>query len=190
MFDMFSWKGTETVIIKILNVKSTHWLINWENEFGLNCEKMWAYNHNVLNRRKQKVRRWNVCLPRLLKLFGTLYLICVPVCVAAWPRYRVLPVQELGQYNLEILSADLSDDSLYECQAPDAALRSRRAKLTVLSTFVCQSSSPSNVLWEVLCSHTLPSHSSPTRRPGDRWGSGGAAECGRVLQLELCVSRG
>lgn len=56
------------------------------------------------------------------------------VCVLAWPRYRVLRVQELGQYNLEILSADLSDDSLYECQAPDAALRSRRAKLTVLST--------------------------------------------------------
>lgn len=47
----------------------------------------------------------------------------------------MLRVQELGQYNLEILSADLSDDSLYECQAPDAALRSRRAKLTVLSTF-------------------------------------------------------
>lgn len=49
----------------------------------------------------------------------------------------MLRVQELGQYNLEILSADLSDDSLYECQAPDAALRSRRAKLTVLSMFVC-----------------------------------------------------
>ncbi|XP_055012663.1 kin of IRRE-like protein 1a isoform X1 [Boleophthalmus pectinirostris] len=50
----------------------------------------------------------------------------------AWPRYRVLRVQELGQYNLEILSADLSDDAQYECQAPDAALRSRRAKLTLL----------------------------------------------------------
>lgn len=62
-----------------------------------------------------------------------IYYVCV--CVPAWPRYRVLRVQELGQYNLEILSADLSDDSLYECQAPDAALRSRRAKLTVLSTF-------------------------------------------------------
>lgn len=48
----------------------------------------------------------------------------------------MLRVQELGQYNLEILSADLSDDALYECQAPDAALRSRRAKLSVLSTFV------------------------------------------------------
>lgn len=67
-----------------------------------------------------------------------IFYVCLCVCVPAWPRYRVLRVQELGQYNLEILSADLSDDSLYECQAPDAALRSRRAKLTVLSTFVCQ----------------------------------------------------
>ncbi|CAF91412.1 unnamed protein product, partial [Tetraodon nigroviridis] len=56
----------------------------------------------------------------------------------AWPRYRVLRLQELGQYNLEILSAELSDDSLYECQVPDAALRSRRAKLTVLSTCASQ----------------------------------------------------
>ncbi|KAG7454968.1 hypothetical protein MATL_G00251520 [Megalops atlanticus] len=50
----------------------------------------------------------------------------------AWPRYRVLRRVELGQYNLEISSAELSDDSLYECQATEAALRSRRAKLTVL----------------------------------------------------------
>ncbi|TRY94836.1 hypothetical protein DNTS_029911 [Danionella cerebrum] len=39
---------------------------------------------------------------------------------------------DVGQYNLEISSAELSDDSLYECQATEAALRSRRAKLTVL----------------------------------------------------------
>ncbi|KAL4657245.1 kin of IRRE-like protein 1 isoform X1 [Arapaima gigas] len=50
----------------------------------------------------------------------------------AWPRYRVLRRVEVGQYNLEISSAQLSDDSLYECQATEAALRSRRAKLTVL----------------------------------------------------------
>ncbi|XP_062371619.1 kin of IRRE-like protein 1b [Sardina pilchardus] len=52
----------------------------------------------------------------------------------AWPRYRVLRVVDVGQYNLEITitSAQLSDDSLYECQATEAALRSRRAKLTVL----------------------------------------------------------
>ncbi|TRY88329.1 hypothetical protein DNTS_004538 [Danionella cerebrum] len=50
----------------------------------------------------------------------------------AWPRYRVLRIMDVGQYNLEIFSADLTDDSLYECQATEAALRSRRAKLTVL----------------------------------------------------------
>ncbi|XP_014047359.1 kin of IRRE-like protein 1 isoform X1 [Salmo salar] len=50
----------------------------------------------------------------------------------AWPRYRVLRVIDVGQYNLEISAAELSDDSLYECQATEAALRSRRAKLTVL----------------------------------------------------------
>ncbi|XP_026781509.3 kin of IRRE-like protein 1b isoform X1 [Pangasianodon hypophthalmus] len=50
----------------------------------------------------------------------------------AWPRYRVLRIIDVGQYNLEISSAELSDDSLYECQATEAALRSRRAKLTVL----------------------------------------------------------
>ncbi|XP_062849213.1 kin of IRRE-like protein 1a isoform X2 [Trichomycterus rosablanca] len=49
----------------------------------------------------------------------------------AWPRYRVLRQVNVGQYNLEITSAELSDDSLYECQATEAALRSRRAKLTV-----------------------------------------------------------
>lgn len=72
-------------------------------------------------------------------LFEFFMRVCLCVCVcAAWPRYRVLRLQELGQYNLEILSAELSDDSLYECQAPDAALRSRRAKLTVLSTCASQ----------------------------------------------------
>ncbi|XP_066579211.1 kin of IRRE-like protein 1a isoform X2 [Amia ocellicauda] len=50
----------------------------------------------------------------------------------AWPRYRVVRSPDSGQYNLEITSAELSDDSQYECQATEAALRSRRAKLTVL----------------------------------------------------------
>lgn len=56
-------------------------------------------------------------------------------CVSAWPRYRVLRQVDVGQYNLEITSAELSDDSLYECQATEAALRSRRAKLTVYSKY-------------------------------------------------------
>ncbi|KAK5889446.1 hypothetical protein CesoFtcFv8_015450 [Champsocephalus esox] len=50
----------------------------------------------------------------------------------AWPRYRVLRALDIGQYNLEISHSELSDDSLYECQATEAALRSRRAKLNVL----------------------------------------------------------
>ncbi|KAL8184890.1 UNVERIFIED_CONTAM: Kin of IRRE-like protein 1 [Gekko kuhli] len=54
----------------------------------------------------------------------------------AWPRYRIVGAAESGQYNLEISDAELSDDALYECQATEAALRSRRAKLTVL---ICSS---------------------------------------------------
>lgn len=54
------------------------------------------------------------------------------VCSAAWPRYRILRSSDIGQNNLEISNAELSDDSLYECQATEAALRSRRAKLSVL----------------------------------------------------------
>nr|XP_056708573.1 kin of IRRE-like protein 1 [Euleptes europaea] len=50
----------------------------------------------------------------------------------AWPRYRIIGSADSGQYNLEITDAELSDDALYECQATEAALRSRRAKLTVL----------------------------------------------------------
>ncbi|XP_019410850.1 PREDICTED: kin of IRRE-like protein 1 [Crocodylus porosus] len=50
----------------------------------------------------------------------------------AWPRYRIIGTSDSGQYNLEITDAELSDDALYECQATEAALRSRQAKLTVL----------------------------------------------------------
>ncbi|XP_056366597.1 kin of IRRE-like protein 1 [Oenanthe melanoleuca] len=50
----------------------------------------------------------------------------------AWPRYRIVGAAEAGQHNLEISRAELSDDAAYECQATEAALRSRRARLTVL----------------------------------------------------------
>ncbi|XP_067169501.1 kin of IRRE-like protein 1 [Apteryx mantelli] len=50
----------------------------------------------------------------------------------AWPRYRIVGTADSGQYNLEITDAELSDDAVYECQATEAALRSRRARLTVL----------------------------------------------------------
>ncbi|XP_030821293.1 LOW QUALITY PROTEIN: kin of IRRE-like protein 1 [Camarhynchus parvulus] len=50
----------------------------------------------------------------------------------AWPRYRIVGTADSGQYNLEIRDAELSDDAVYECQATEAALRSRRVRLTVL----------------------------------------------------------
>lgn len=37
-----------------------------------------------------------------------------------------------GEHSLQIDSAELADDAVYECQATQAALRSHRAKLTVL----------------------------------------------------------
>uniref|UniRef100_A0A3B3BJL5 Kirre like nephrin family adhesion molecule 1a n=1 Tax=Oryzias melastigma TaxID=30732 RepID=A0A3B3BJL5_ORYME len=91
----------------------------------------------------------------------------------AWPRYRVLRVQESGQYNLEILSADLSDDSVYECQAPDAALRSRRAKLTVLNPpVVTLSIEPRSVLEGDRVTFTCQAHANPPIM-GYRWAKGG-----------------
>ena len=62
---------------------------------------------------------------------------------AAWPRYRVVGSADAGQYNLEITDAELSDDASYECQATEAALRSRRATLTVLSNSPQHPSVPS-----------------------------------------------
>lgn len=61
----------------------------------------------------------------------------------AWPRYRIIGVTDSGQFNLEITNAELSDDALYECQATEAALRSRRAKLTVLSECLGERAIPS-----------------------------------------------
>lgn len=66
---------------------------------------------------------------------------------AAWPRYRVVGSADAGQYNLEITDAELSDDASYECQATEAALRSRRAKLTVLSNNPKHLSGPPASSW-------------------------------------------
>lgn len=69
---------------------------------------------------------------------------CSPASLfLAWPRYRIIGVTDSGQFNLEITDAELSDDALYECQATEAALRSRRAKLTVLSECLGEGAIPS-----------------------------------------------
>ncbi|XP_048357155.1 kin of IRRE-like protein 2 isoform X4 [Sphaerodactylus townsendi] len=49
-----------------------------------------------------------------------------------WPRYSIVGDASAGQHNLRIDYAELDDDAVYECQATQAALRSQRAKLTVL----------------------------------------------------------
>ncbi|XP_030641166.1 kirre like nephrin family adhesion molecule 3, like [Chanos chanos] len=49
-----------------------------------------------------------------------------------WARYSLMGDPLLGEHNLVITLAELADDAVYECQATQAALRSHRAKLTVL----------------------------------------------------------
>lgn len=49
-----------------------------------------------------------------------------------YPRYLVVGDHLSGEHHLKILRADLQDDAVYECQAIQAAIRSRPARLTVL----------------------------------------------------------
>lgn len=51
---------------------------------------------------------------------------------AGYPRYLVVGDHLSGEHHLKILRADLQDDAVYECQAIQAAIRSRPARLTVL----------------------------------------------------------
>uniref|UniRef100_A0A8V5HI01 Uncharacterized protein n=1 Tax=Melopsittacus undulatus TaxID=13146 RepID=A0A8V5HI01_MELUD len=52
--------------------------------------------------------------------------------LSSYPRYLVVGDHLSGQHHLKILRADLQDDAVYECQAIQAAIRSRPARLTVL----------------------------------------------------------
>uniref|UniRef100_UPI0035902862 kin of IRRE-like protein 1 isoform X2 n=1 Tax=Myxine glutinosa TaxID=7769 RepID=UPI0035902862 len=49
-----------------------------------------------------------------------------------WPRYSIIGSTAAGEHNLHLSHAELADDASYECQATQAALRSRPARLTVL----------------------------------------------------------
>uniref|UniRef100_A0A6Q2YRQ0 Ig-like domain-containing protein n=1 Tax=Esox lucius TaxID=8010 RepID=A0A6Q2YRQ0_ESOLU len=84
----------------------------------------------------------------------------------------------MGQYNLEISAAELSDDSLYECQATEAALRSRRAKLTVLnSPKVNLSMHPRSVLEGERITFNCQAFANPPIM-GFRWAKGGVLLAG------------
>ncbi|MEQ2177285.1 Kin of IRRE-like protein 1, partial [Goodea atripinnis] len=54
-----------------------------------------------------------------------------------WTRYSLMGDPLSGEHSLLIDSAELADDAVYECQATQAALRSHRAKLTVLGKIHC-----------------------------------------------------
>ncbi|KAM6172398.1 kin of IRRE-like protein 3 isoform 2-T2 [Erethizon dorsatum] len=52
--------------------------------------------------------------------------------LSSYPQYLVVGNHLAGEHHLKILRAELQDDAVYECQAIQAAIRSRPARLTVL----------------------------------------------------------
>ena len=56
----------------------------------------------------------------------------LPAVPTGYPQYLVVGNHLSGEHHLKILRAELQDDAVYECQAIQAAIRSRPARLTVL----------------------------------------------------------
>lgn len=54
------------------------------------------------------------------------------VFLVGYPRYSVIGEHGSGEHHLRILRVELMDDAVFECQAVQAAMRSRPARLTVL----------------------------------------------------------
>ncbi|KAJ8256350.1 hypothetical protein COCON_G00185020, partial [Conger conger] len=52
--------------------------------------------------------------------------------LSGYPRYTVVGDHGSGEHHLRIQRVELSDDAVFECQAIQAAMRSRPARLTVL----------------------------------------------------------
>ncbi|XP_051580491.1 kin of IRRE-like protein 3 isoform X4 [Myxocyprinus asiaticus] len=52
--------------------------------------------------------------------------------LSGYPRYAVVGDHGSGEYHLRIQRVELMDDAVFECQAIQAAMRSRPARLTVL----------------------------------------------------------
>jgi len=53
-------------------------------------------------------------------------------CFPGYPRYAVVGDHGTGEHHLRIQRVELMDDAVFECQAIQAAMRSRPARLTVL----------------------------------------------------------
>lgn len=56
----------------------------------------------------------------------------VLICAPGYPRYTVIGDHSTGEHHLRIQRVELADDAVFECQAIQAAMRSRPARLTVL----------------------------------------------------------
>lgn len=54
------------------------------------------------------------------------------LCFSGYPRYAVVGDHTSGEHHLRIQRVELMDDAVFECQAIQAAMRSRPARLTVL----------------------------------------------------------
>ncbi|CAL8360822.1 unnamed protein product [Merluccius merluccius] len=52
--------------------------------------------------------------------------------LSGYPRYTVIGDHNTGEHHLRIQRVELMDDAMFECQAIQAAMRSRPARLTVL----------------------------------------------------------
>uniref|UniRef100_A0A8D2JCT0 Ig-like domain-containing protein n=1 Tax=Varanus komodoensis TaxID=61221 RepID=A0A8D2JCT0_VARKO len=90
-----------------------------------------------------------------------------------WSRYSIVGDASAGQHNLRIDYAELDDDAVYECQATQAALRSQRAKLTVLNPpVVMLSVQPQTVPEGGKVSFLCTATSNP-EVTGYRWAKGG-----------------
>ncbi|XP_061452607.1 kin of IRRE-like protein 2 [Rhineura floridana] len=91
----------------------------------------------------------------------------------SWSRYSIVGDASAGQHNLRIDYAELDDDAVYECQATQAALRSQRAKLTVLNPpVVMLSVQPQTVPEGGKVSFLCTATSNP-EVTGYRWAKGG-----------------
>lgn len=58
--------------------------------------------------------------------------ISLHICFAGYPRYDIVGDHSKGEYHLLIQRTEIQDDAFFECQAIQAAIRSRPARLTVL----------------------------------------------------------
>ncbi|KAF7665013.1 hypothetical protein LDENG_00158060 [Lucifuga dentata] len=52
--------------------------------------------------------------------------------LSGYPRYDIIGDHSKGEYHLLIQRTEIQDDAFFECQAIQAAIRSRPARLTVL----------------------------------------------------------